>query len=474
MDQALRLITSLQQANAESKNSALLFLDIKKAFDRIDHHRLAQELLEVGVPRHIVSLILNIMQGNRITVLLKGSISDGYTPDDGLPQGGILSPLLFIFYIRNLPSRHSQLFAFADDVAMCVTTPRWENPATKLSEDYALVRSFFSEKRIQLSDTKIRSMFMLNSRKRFRNLTIEADGHQVTPCSEYKYLGVWIDHCLNFAKFTTEVVHNLRNRINVIRRISSCVRLSRKVIENFYTAYVRGYLNYLSPLLPALAPYLMTRIEQADRHGLRLCIGALPGTRITEIHSESTIPPMALFMKTRILQYGARLIFRPEMASLLDLFLHKDRSPLVRSWHELWEYYAIPTAPNIAAALSIIRYRVRHPKHPWKYHHHWFWKERTLARIRMGCTPTRVWAYKVGLAASPLCRHCASAEETWSHLFRECPSLDQSFALYWDLNYDLPFSEDNVRDTLKKKSPKLRALEDNICRFIEVNHVFKR
>ena len=92
----------------------------------------------------------------------------------------------------------------------------------------------------------------------------------------------------------------------------------------------------------------------------------------------------------------------------------------------------------------------------------------------MGCTPTRVWAYKVGLAASPLCRHCASAEETWSHLFRECPSLDHSFALYWDLNYDLPFSEDNVRDTLKKKSPKLRPLEDIICRFIEVNDVFKR
>jgi retron-type reverse transcriptase len=121
MEQACPLIATLQHAKTNNYNVVLLFLDIKKAFDRVDRNRLTKEFIDSGVPLIYTRLIFEILHNNSITVLLNGYVSSGYIPVDGLPQGKILSPLLFNFYMRDLPSSHYRLFSFADDdVAMAV------------------------------------------------------------------------------------------------------------------------------------------------------------------------------------------------------------------------------------------------------------------------------------------------------------------------------------------------------------------
>lgn len=475
IDQAAKLIVTIQQARAERCNVGLLFLDIKKAFDRVDHHLLILDLLSIGIPRYMVHLILCLISHNRVTVLLNGFTSEEYIPEDGLPQGGILSPLLFIFYMRHLPVVRTRPFALADDVALLSISPLGENPALPLSADYGRIRTYFQERRIQLSDTKVRSMFIMTNRKRFHHMYVQAHGHRVIECTTYKYLGIWIDQHLNFQRFTDHVVAELKSRINVIRRISSCVRLSRILIEKFYNSYARGYLNYVAPILPALAPHLLERIERADRHGLRLCVGALPGTRITEINQEVTLLTFPNYLKKCVLNYGARMIHHPELSHLLEYYYYREDSPLVRSWHELWEYYAVPSAPNIKTAKTQIRYRMRRPKDRWKYHRHWPWKERTLARLRMRCIPTRVWAYKLRFSPNDTCRHCQLESESWNHLFTICPALDLSLRLYWDLHFDTPLNEENLSLALHSRQDKIRRpLEDAVIKFIDNNKLFKR
>jgi endonuclease/exonuclease/phosphatase family metal-dependent hydrolase len=475
IDQAARLIVAIQQAKLDKQNVGILFLDIKKAFDRVDHHLLILDLVSIGIPLYLIRLIFCLIANNKVTVLLNGFASDEYSPGDGLPQGGIISPLLFIFYMRNLPAVRTVPFALADDVALVSFSPSGVNPALALSSDYARVRNHFQDRRIQLSDTKIRSMFIMHNRKRFHHLWVHAHGHRVTECSSYKYLGIWIDNNLNFQRFTDHVVAELKARINVIRRIAACVRLSRTLIEKFYSAYARGYLNYVSPLFPTLADHLVNRIERADRHGLRLCIGALPGTRITAINKETTLLTFPVYTKKCVLNYGARVIHNPELAALRDFFFYRENSELVRSWHELWEYYAVPAAPNINDARTSIRRQMRRAKDKWKYHRHWPWKERTLSRLRMACLPTRVWAFKLHYTNSNLCRHCHNAVEDWAHLFTSCSALDLSLRLYWDLNFDVAFNEESFIKALHNRTDRIRRpLEDATIRFIESNDLFKR
>jgi hypothetical protein len=61
----------------------------------------------------------------------------------------------------------------------------------------------------------------------------------------------------------------------------------------------------------------------------------------------------------------------------------------------------------------------------WEDH----WKERVMARVRMGVLPTRVWAKSMRLCQSDLCRHCGLSCESLDHLFGHCPSLDYTLLL---------------------------------------------
>jgi hypothetical protein len=109
------------------------------------------------------------------------------------------------------------------------------------------------------------------------------------------------------------------------------------------------------------------RIEQADRWGLRICSGALVGTTVSSIHNESNIPTYTMFELKDTLLHGSRLIFKPELHSNLDYLLACDRSHLVRSWHEIWQYYSIPQSPNYQAARARVKQICRRKKPKWKY-----------------------------------------------------------------------------------------------------------
>ena len=87
------------------------FLDLSKAFERIDHSILIRKLLCDKVPSYIVNILSSIFMKSKVCVHFNGSFSNSWQIMQGVRQGGILSAYLFTYYIDDILKR-----VFSEDI----------------------------------------------------------------------------------------------------------------------------------------------------------------------------------------------------------------------------------------------------------------------------------------------------------------------------------------------------------------------
>jgi retron-type reverse transcriptase len=83
--------------------TGILYLDIAKAFDNVDHKLLLQKLHQFGITDKILNWFTSYLTGRQQRVLVHGATSDSLTVTSGVPQGSIIGPLLFLIYVNDLP-----------------------------------------------------------------------------------------------------------------------------------------------------------------------------------------------------------------------------------------------------------------------------------------------------------------------------------------------------------------------------------
>ena len=103
-DQVLRMSQSISNGfqTRPASRTVIALLDFSKAFDTVWRDRLYEILLAKGVPRMMVRWIRGFLTDRRARVRLDGVNGSSMKLQQGVPQGSILSPLLFLFYINGI------------------------------------------------------------------------------------------------------------------------------------------------------------------------------------------------------------------------------------------------------------------------------------------------------------------------------------------------------------------------------------
>ena len=109
---ALISAVNLWLANMDAgKLNGSVFIDLKKAFDTVDHNILLRKLrCCYGVNGNALQLLKSYLTDRTQRCYVNGVLSTEQDVSCGIPQGSILGPLLFIIYIR-----HTTPGMFADD-----------------------------------------------------------------------------------------------------------------------------------------------------------------------------------------------------------------------------------------------------------------------------------------------------------------------------------------------------------------------
>ena len=116
----LQLHDYITRQLAINKTPFNIFIDLSKAFDTMNHNILIKKMKYYGIKLESCNILISYLANRIQCVVFKEATASLLNIHTGVPQGSILSPLLILIYINDLPLFTSQLNAimYADDTTI--------------------------------------------------------------------------------------------------------------------------------------------------------------------------------------------------------------------------------------------------------------------------------------------------------------------------------------------------------------------
>ena len=146
----------------DGKLVELVFIDLKKAFETVDHDILCKKLDHYGVQQLELSWFRSYLSNRKHFCRVNGVDSNVREQEVGVPQGSCLGPLLFLIYINDLPQavQHSSVTMYAYDTSLCHQSRDLTQLNEAINSDLKKLETWLQGKKLSLTGAKTHSMLI--------------------------------------------------------------------------------------------------------------------------------------------------------------------------------------------------------------------------------------------------------------------------------------------------------------------------
>lgn len=301
----LDIINRIQDNMDKKMYSCGIFIDLKKAFDTVDHDILLGKLDYYGIRGTINNWFSSYLKNRSQTTLVGNCISNKETTLCGVPQGSVLGPLLFLIYINDIcqSSEIFNFFLFADDTNLLYANKDLKMLETVVNAELRKVCEWLAVNKLTLNISKSNFIIFRPYQKALNfqpviKLFDNDTKHYITlECKEYvKYLGIIIDYNLNWKHHINYITLKISKTVGIISKLRYSI--PNHTLLDIYRSLISPYLTYGVVVWGNAAKVHIQKLLILQKRALRLMFfKSFQDHAIPLFLSTNTLPVTMIYVK---------------------------------------------------------------------------------------------------------------------------------------------------------------------------------
>jgi ribonuclease HI len=295
-DQVTYLSQEIEDAFQEQKLVLATWIDLQKAFDKVWTDGLLVKLQRYGIASNMLRWIRAYLYNRRARVTVDGHKGKKVLLRHGVPQGGVLSPTLFLVFINDiidLMPKGIHAAMYADDLVMWCKEEHDTTATHRMQQAADRLAAWAEEWNVSINKEKsFTTLFTLSSKK--QTGTIKLGDTPLRSEDEATYLGVTFDKKQTWKPHIQQAEAKARRKLAIMRKLAGTSwGANENILKRVYQGAVRPHLEYGSSAWSTTAKTHQQSLDRVQNQALRIITGSMRSTPIKAMEDITATQPLS-------------------------------------------------------------------------------------------------------------------------------------------------------------------------------------
>ena len=291
IDHLIRLESTIKETFASNEHCISIFFDLERAYDMTWRSGIINDLYQTGMRGLLPKYIVEFLKTRKFKVKVGNTISNEYEQKNGVPQGAVLSVLLFALKMNSVvncfPQNERFLYSlYVDDLQISFRHPDLNEIKKVLQKALNELQNWSKNNGFKFSAPKTKLIHFNKRKQTIRNLpTLQLNQKTIHYSESARFLGLEFDSTLSWSTHLTKLKSGCQKLLGIMKTLSSQkFGATQTCLMKIYRIFLRSKLDYGSIIYASASDRELNKIDIVTNEALRIASGAFKSSPIDSLY----------------------------------------------------------------------------------------------------------------------------------------------------------------------------------------------